>query len=528
LPVRATGHDSDVALPSTTSATESLWLAGAPATGYPPLTANVEVDVAVVGGGVAGLSAALLLKRAGHRVAVLEAGRVGAGVSGCTTAKVSALQSSVYSTIRRRHGAEVARTYAAASSAGVEQLAAIVADEGIDCELERRDAYTYALSPKERSTVEQEMRAATDAGLPVEFVESFGVPFEVHGAVRLADQLQLQPVKYVQGLAARVDGDGSAVYESTRVRTVREGRTARVVTETGVEVRAEHVVIATHFPILDRGLYFARLTPQRSYCIAVRLASGAPPRCLPINVGTPTRSLRDYGDLLIVGGEGHSPGAAEARPERFGKLADFAREHWDVADVTHRWSAQDPVPYDHLPMIGPYRPGARNLWVSTGFLKWGFSSATFAATLLCDAIEGRAPEWAGTFTPSRLLPRSLPKVAQAGGKFVADMALDRLRRPDTRSADEIPHGEARVVADGRTGRTGVYRDEGGGLHAVSIRCTHQGCLLRFNAAETSWDCPCHGSRFGVDGDVLEGPAVKPLERRQPPAGFSSGGEARKS
>jgi Rieske Fe-S protein len=325
-------------------------------------------------------------------------------------------------------------------------------------------------------------------------------------------------------LAARVDGDGSAVYESTRVRTVREGTTARVITESGAEVRAGHVVIATHYPILDRGLYFARLTPQRSYCIAVRLASGEPARCMPINVGTPTRSLRDYSDQLIVGGEGHAPGAAEAQPERFEALADFAREHWDVAEVTHRWSAQDPVPYDHLPMIGPYRPGSRNLWVSTGFLKWGFSSATFAATILADAIQGRPPEWADTFSPSRVSPRSLPKVAQAGGKFVTDMAVDRLRRPDARTTEEIPRGEARVVADGRTGRTGVYRDDTGALHAVSMRCTHQGCLLRFNAAETSWDCPCHGSRFDVDGDVLEGPAVRPLERREPPAACSPDGE----
>jgi Rieske Fe-S protein len=344
----------------------------------------------------------------------------------------------------------------------------------------------------------------------------------VHGAVRLADQVQIQPVKYVQGLAARVDGDGSAVYESTRVRTVREGNPARVLTQQGAEVRAKHVVIATHYPILDRGLYFARLKPQRSYCIAVRLASGEPVRCMPINVATPTRSLRDFHDRLIIGGEGHSPGAAQARPERFERLADFAREHWDVAEVTHRWSAQDPVPYDNLPMVGPYRPGSHNLWVSTGFLKWGFSSATFAATILADAIAGRTPEWAAAFSPSRVSPRSLPKIAQMGGKFAADMAVDRLRRPD--SGGDVPRGEARVVGDGH-GRTGVYRDEAGGLHAVSVRCTHQGCLLRFNAAETSWDCPCHGSRFDVDGDVLEGPAVKPLERREPPAGCSPDGAA---
>ena len=502
-------------MPPTTSETHSLWLATAPTTQYPRLDGDLEFEVAVVGGGVAGLTTALLLKRAGLRVAVLEAGRVGHGVTGCTTAKVSALQSTMYSTISKRHGQEVAQVYATASLAGVERLAALAAEEAIDCHLVRRDAYTYGLEASERPKIEQEMAAAEAAGLPVAFVESFDLPYPVHGAVRLADQVQIQPVRYVQGLAAAIDGDGSAVFENTRVRGVREGTPARVRSEDGPEVRAGHVVIATHYPILDRGLYFARLKQQRSYCIAARLASGTPPRSMSINPGSTTRSIRDEEELLIVGGEGHSAGDTSAQPERFERLADFAREHWDVAEVTHRWSAQDPISYDHLPMIGAYRPGTSNLWVSSGFMKWGFSTATFAATILTDAIQGHHSEWAETFSPNRLSPKSLPEAAQLGGKFVTDMAVDRLRRPTTRSADEIPVGEARVVPEKGAGRKGVYRDEDGTLHAVSIRCTHMYCILRFNSAERSWDCPCHGSRFDVDGAVLEGPAVTPLEGREP-------------
>jgi glycine/D-amino acid oxidase-like deaminating enzyme/nitrite reductase/ring-hydroxylating ferredoxin subunit len=495
----------------TTSAAESLWLATAGSTHYAPLAGELDVDVAVLGGGVAGLTAALLLKRDGARVAVLEAARVGSGVTGCTTAKVSALQATVYSTIRQRNGEEAAAAYAEASLAGVERVAALAAEEEIHCDLERRPAFTYASRESERCSVERETEAATRAGLPVEVVDAPDLPFPVDGALRLADQLQLHPVRYAQGLAAGVDGGGSRVFELTRALAVDEGSPCRVRTATG-EVRAGHVVVATHYPFLDRGLYFARLKPERSYCIAARLASGAPPQGMSISAGSPTRSLRSHGDLLIVGGEGHSTGSGKANPDRFEKLEAFAREHWDVEAVPYRWSAHDPVPYHHLPVIGPYRPGSQRLWVTAGFMKWGFSSATFAAVILADRIGGRPSRWADSFAPARLSPRAAHELVGLGAKFAIDLVGGRVRPPQGLSADGVPKGEARVLPDG-LGKKGVYRDEQGALHAVSLRCTHMGCLVRFNSAERSWDCPCHGSRFAVDGSVLEGPAVKPLERR---------------
>jgi glycine/D-amino acid oxidase-like deaminating enzyme/nitrite reductase/ring-hydroxylating ferredoxin subunit len=498
-------------MPETTSAAESLWLDTASPIEYPRLAGDLQVDVAVLGGGVAGLTAALLLKRDGARVAIVEAARVGSGVTGCTTAKVTALQGTIYSTIHQRKGKEAAAAYANASLAGVERLAELAAEETIECDLERRAAYTYAADDSERSSVEQEAGAARDAGLAVELVDMPDLPYPVSGAARLSDQVQIQPVRHAQGLAAAVDGGGSHVFEGTRALEVEEGTPCRVRTATGT-VRADHVVVATHYPFLDRGLYFARLEPERSYCIAAQLASGAPPRGMSISAGSPTRSLRSHGELLIVGGEGHPAGSGKAKPERFERLETFARRHWNVRAVTHRWSAQDPSPWDKLPVIGPYRPGSPRLWVAAGFMKWGFASATFAAMILADRIAGRENAWGETFSPTRLSPRSGHEVVQLGGKYAVDLLGDRLRPPQAASAGGVPRGEARVLPDG-LGKKGVYRDEDGTFSAVSLRCTHMGCLVRFNAAERSWDCPCHGSRFAVDGTVLEGPAVEPLERR---------------
>ena len=496
----------------TTSAAESLWLDAAPPTEYAQLSGDREVDVAVLGGGITGLTTALLLKRDGARVAVLEATRVGHGVTGCTTAKFTALQQTVYSTLRSRHGRDGAAVYAEASAAAVELAVALAAEEGIDCELERRPAFTYAPTVSERSTVERENEAASEAGLPVTLVDDADLPYGVDCAVRLDHQVQLHPVRYVQGLAAAVHGDGSQVLEQTRATAVDDGNPCRVHTERGT-VMAQQVVVATHYPLLDRGLFFARLEPTRSYVIAARVR-GAVPRGMSISAGGTTRSVRSHGELLIVGGEGHSTGARSASPERYGRLEQFAREHWDVEAVSHRWSAQDPVSWDHLPVIGRYHPGSSRLFVASGFHKWGMTSATFAGRILSDLIAGRDNPWAARFSPSRVGVRGLAKLAQINAKVGLDFVGDRLLLPRPGSAAGVPPGEAHVLPDG-LGRKGVYRSEDGTLDAVSLRCTHLGCLLRWDGAERSWDCPCHGSRFDVDGSVLEGPATRPLERREP-------------
>jgi len=493
----------------TTSAAESLWLDTAPPGGHRPMDGDLEVDVAVLGGGIAGVTTALLLKQDGARVAVIEAHEVGSGATGCTTAKVSALQSTILSTILGRNGEEAAAVYAEASLAAVEKVAELAAQEAIDCDLERRPAFTYAAGRGELPAIEDELEAAHKAGLDVEPANP-DLPYEVAGAIRLDDQLQFHPVRYVRGLARSVDGDGSFVFEGTRALGVHRGGPWRVRTTRGT-IAAQQVVVATHYPMLDRGLYFARLKAERSYCIAARVRAPLP-RGMSISAGSPTRSVRSHRDLLIVGGEGHSTGGGEATPERFDRLEAFAREHWGAEAITHRWSAQDPVPWDHMPVIGRYDPTSSRLWVASGFMKWGLTSATFGAMILADAIGGRDNGWAARFDPNRLSLRSVHEVAQLGAKFSFDFVTDRVRPADAGSAAEVPPGEARVVRDG-LGKTGVYRDEEGTLHAVSLRCTHLACLLRWNGAERSWDCPCHGSRFDVDGEVLEGPAVNALERR---------------
>jgi glycine/D-amino acid oxidase-like deaminating enzyme/nitrite reductase/ring-hydroxylating ferredoxin subunit len=441
---------------------------------------------------------------------VIEADRVAGGATGNNTAKVTALQSTVYSSLQQVHGQQAAADYATGSAAAVLRVATLADQEGIDCDLRRRPALTIAADETELPNVQREAEAAAKAGLPVAWTDEVDLPFPVAGAVRLDDQITLHPVRYARGLAEAIRRAGSEVYEGTRAIGLHEGKPCRVTT-TGGTVRAGHMVIATHYPVFDRGGYFARLEVSRSYCIAARVR-GPLPNSMSINAGSPTRSVNTYGGLLIIGGESHPTGARGIDERCFERLAIFARAHWDVTEISHRWSAQDPTSYDQLPVIGRYTPLSSGVYVASGFMKWGLAGGTMAAAILADLISGRRPEpWAGRFCPHRISVRSARRLLKMNAKVGADLVVDRITPAEVSSPADVPAGEARVVRDG-LGKLGAFREPDGTLHVVSLRCTHLGCLLRFNGAERSWDCPCHGSRFNIDGSVLEGPAVHPLPR----------------
>ncbi|MCW2992028.1 MAG: [Fe-S]-binding protein, partial [Solirubrobacterales bacterium] len=403
----------------------------------------------------------------------------------------------------------------AAQQAGLQRIRDLVAELGIDCDLRDQPNHTYAADDSQRADVEAEAEAAREAGLAVELVDQTALPYAVANAVRLADSAEFHARKFVLGLADAFVAAGGEVYEQTPITTLRERGGPALEAEGGTRIAARDVVVATLMPVFDRAVYWTRLTAKRSYAIACRIAGPVPPG-MYISAGSPTRSIRGIPagaeELLMVGGEGHNTGEDDDTRERYAALEAFAREHWDVREVTHRWSAHDLMPADGVPYIGRYTPISKHVWTAAGFRKWGFTNGAMAAGLLADLIAGRENEWADFFDPYRFTPlRSAKGVASEILKDGRHFVGDRLRGADAGSFDEVPAGEARLVRDGAK-LVGAYRDDDGALHTVNPTCTHVGCRLGWNTAERSWDCPCHGSRFDTDGTVLQGPATAPLEQ----------------
>ena len=487
----------------------SLWVATSERPTYPALAGPVRADVAVIGSGITGLTTARLLAGEGASVAVVDAGEVCAGVTGYTTAKVTSLHSTIYSRLTKKWGQTVAATYAEANQAALATVRRLIAGDGLECDFVEAPAYTYAEFAGNVAAIEAEVEAASRAGLPVGFTTDTDLPYEVSGAVRLDGQGHFHPRRYCLGLARAIAATGGLVFERTRALDVEAGA---VTTDRGV-INAGAVVIATHLPFPLAGGYFARTEPQRSYALAGEPDPGHPvPQGMYISVDTPTRSVRPApAGQVIVGGEGHKVGEETDTTARYETLRSWAKERFGISEAGYRWSAQDYQSADGLPLVGRLSPGGDGIFVATGYGKWGMTNGTVAAMILADLVQGRDNPWAAAFDSTRLAVRQgAGQVLRENAGVARHFVGDRLRTLHPPAADDLAPGQGGIVTiDGA--RVAAFRGDDGRVHAVDARCTHMGCQVAFNTAERTWDCPCHGSRFDVDGRLVQGPAVKDLE-----------------
>lgn len=491
----------------------SVWLETTGSTDYGPLMDDTDVDVAIVGGGIAGISTAFDLVEAGRTVALIERGRILEGVTGNTTAKLTSQHGLIYDYLLEHVGEERARQYANANEAAIDEVESRVEKLDIDCEFDRASAYAYAETPNDRAAIRDEVEAAQRLGLPATFVESTPLPFDFNSAVRFDAQALFHPRKYLLSLAREVSDHGSHVFERTRALDVEDGDPCCVTTDRG-DITADDVVIATHFPIVDPALYFARLVPKRSYVLAVRLRND-PPEGMYYRPGDPYFSVRPRpagkDSTVLVGGQNHRTGHGNETERHYRTLERRARDRFDVESIERRWSTQDYVSVDRVPFVGSLAPHVDNVYVATGFGGWGLSNGTAAARILTDHILGRDNPWHEVYRPARLrFVASKGALLEHNRHAMEHFLEDRLTTPSANHVTDLEPGGGQVVdVDGES--IGVSRDSDGELHAVTAVCPHMGCRVKWNAGERSWDCPCHGSRFDLDGRVLDTPAVEDLE-----------------
>lgn len=506
---------------SNSGQTVSIWMATVEEPQTAPLSENMHTDVCIVGAGIAGMTTAYLLTRAGKAVIVLDDGHIGGGMTERTTAHLSSAIDDRYFKIEHLHGQRGALLAAESHTAAIDRIEAIVAEEGIDCDFERLDGYLFVPPNESKDVLERELKAAHRAGLTnVEQVERAPIAFDTGTCLRFPRQAQFHPLRYLAGLKRAIERGGGRIFTGTHASKIEGGVNARVETSNGFAVTADAIVIATNTPVNDIVTIHTKQASYTTYVIGARIPRGAMTRALYWDTSDPYHYVRVQSvsanegegyDLLLVGGEDHKTGQADDGEQRYARLEAWARERFPMIEgIEMRWSGQVMEPVDGLAFIGRNPGDRQNVYIITGDSGMGMTHGTIGGILITELIAGGACPWESLYAPSRITLSASLQYARENINVVAQYVEGYLGGGDVDSPEKIAPGEGAIIRRG-IAKVAVYRDDDGNLHERSAVCPHLGGIVGWNHSEKTWDCPCHGSRFDGYGRVITGPANSDLE-----------------
>ncbi len=502
--------------------TTSVWMNTAEMPDLPAVTHDMRTRVCIIGAGIAGMTTAYLLARAGRAVVVIDDGPIGGGETGRTTAHLTAALDDRYSQIQKLHGQEGARLAAESHTAAIDRIESIASLEDIDCDFERVDGYLFLGGGSKRDELDRELAATHRAGLAdVTMVENIPIDFWSSGpALRFPRQAQFHPLKYLNGLTRAILRDGGQIYSHTHAEKIEDGEPCRVTTSDGHVISADRIVVATNSPVNDWVILHTKQSAYRTYVIGARVPRGSVPRGLYWDTADPYHYIRlqevdvrldpdRQDEILIVGGEDHKTGQEDDAERRFRSLEDWTRERFPMMTaIEFKWSGQVMEPVDYLAFIGKNPGTDEHIYIVSGDSGNGMTHGTIAGMLLTDLVLGRKNPWTKLYDPSRKKLRATPEFIRENIN-VAMQYADWATRGDDDDFANMPPGSGAVIRRGSK-KIAVFKDEQGAIHARSAVCTHLYCIVDWNSAERTWDCPCHGSRFDPYGNVVNGPAITPL------------------
>ncbi len=476
---------------------ESIWTENISLPQREPLHEDIRVDVAVIGAGMAGLLTACLLQEKGIRAVVIDGERTAGGVTRNTTAKITSQHDLIYKKLIDSFGKEKASQYAQANQKAIQKYAEIIQKKNIDCSFERKSAYAYTL--EDPDGIQDEIAAAQSLGIQADFTTDVKIPFKVKGAEVFPDQAQFHPLQFIRAIA-----EGLNIYEHTWARSVEKNE---IITDQG-KIIADAIVVATHYPFVNApGYYFMKVHQERSYVLALENAMQT--NGMYKGIDPDGYSFRNYGNILLLGGGAHRTGENTAGG-KYTQLRRMAGNWFPQAAEKAFWSAQDCMTVDDVPYIGRYSIATPDMYVATGFKKWGMTGSMVSAMILSDMIAGEKNDFEDVFSPQRMdIAASAKTFLQNTAEVLSGLASEIFEIPGEKISG-IKNGEGGIV-EHEGHKAGVYKEESGEVHIVSTKCAHMGCQLEWNPDEKSWDCPCHGSRFDYRGDVINNPAMKAIK-----------------